>query len=119
MGLMDKFKSAAQTAQAGMQMPTQDDVEYMQRVQRLGQEGVEAPATINALGPTGRTDPGGGQEHRIEVTVEPAGGAPYQASFTQFMHVQTMGSWATPGARVTVKADPQDPQSLILWGGAG
>jgi hypothetical protein len=34
------------------------------------------------------------------------------------MHVQSMGSWAYAGALVNVRVDPQDAQSMMLWGGA-
>jgi hypothetical protein len=115
MGLMDKLKGAG----AGMGMPSQEDMATMQRVTRLNQVGVEQPAVINAMQPTGRSDMGGGQEYSFDVQVSPAGGAPYNATFTQHMHVGSMGSWAYQGAAVTVRVDPEDSSSMMLWGGAG
>ena len=114
MGFMDKMKGAG----AGMGMPTAEDMAMMQRVTRLNQVGVEQPAVVNRMAPTGRTDIGGGQEYQFDVEVRPAGGAPYPATFTQYMHVQSMGSWVSEGASVKVRVDPEDPSSMILWGGA-
>ncbi|HYU60182.1 MAG TPA: hypothetical protein VEK39_05435 [Solirubrobacterales bacterium] len=113
MGFMDQFKDAMQSG-----MPSSQDMEYMQKVTKLNQSGVEAPATIKRLAPTGRTDAGGGTEYEVEVEVRPADGAPYPATFVQYMHEQTMGSWATEGADVKVRMDPDDRSSMILWGGA-
>jgi hypothetical protein len=113
MGLMDKLKGAG----GGMGMPSQEDMATMQRVTRLNQVGVEHPATIKSMQGTGRSDVGGGQEYSFEVDVQPAGGAPYAATFTQYMHVGSMSSWAYDGAAVMVRVDPQDPSSMMLWGG--
>ncbi len=115
MGFMDKFKQAG----AGMGMPTSADMEMMNRVTKLNNVGVEHPATIRSLTPTGKTDIGGGADYQIDVTVAPEGGSPYDASFTQSMHEGSMGSWATEGAAVKVRVDPDDPNSMILWGGVG
>ena len=90
-------------------MPSQEDMATMQRVTRLNQVGVEQPATIRTMQATGRSDVGGGQEYSFDVEVQPAGGAPYPATFTQYMHVASMGSWAYDGAAVNVRVDPQDP----------
>jgi hypothetical protein len=49
--------------------------------------------------------------------VQPAGGAPYPATFTQYMHTGSMGSWAYEGAAVMVRVDPEDASSMMLWGG--
>ena len=113
MGLMDRMKGAG----AGMGMPSQEDMATMQRVTRLNQVGVEHPATIRSMQPTGRTDMGGGEEYSFDVEVQPAGAAPYAGTFTQYMHVASMGSWAYDGAAVNVRIDPQDPSSMMLWGG--
>jgi len=136
MGLMDQMKDAAKQAQdaaqkAGAQAqeaaqkagvggatPTADDAAFRDKVMRLNESGVEQPATIKRIEPTGKTDAGGaGKEYEVEVEVKPADGDPYPATFTQSMHEQTMGSWATEGADVNVKVDPDDKSSMILWGG--
>ena len=111
MGFMDQFKGA-------MQGPSAQDMGYMQKVTKLNESGVEAPATIKRLAATGRTDMGGGTEYEVEVEVKPADGAPYPATFNQYMHEGSMGSWASEGADVKVRMDPDDRSSMILWGGA-
>ena len=108
MGFMDKLKGAG-----GAMVP---DMELMNRVNRLNQVGVDTPAVVNRMHATGRTDMGGGQEYQFEVEVRPEGGTPYTASFNQYMHVQSMSSWVSEGAGVKVRVDPEDPQSMILWG---
>lgn len=113
MGFMDKFKQAAAAG-----MPTQGDMEMVNKLTRLNSVGVESPATVRRMAPTGRTDIGGGEEYEFDVDVVPSGGTPYSATFTQFMHVPTMGSWVSEGAAVKVRVDPEDPSSMILWGGA-
>ena len=112
MGFMDKLKGAG----GAMGMSGQDFA-MVNKVQRLNQVGVEQPAVVTHMAPTGRTDLGGGQEFEFHVEVRPAGGAPYPASFNQFMHAQSMGSWVSQGAGVKVRVDPQDPNSMMLWGG--
>ena len=128
MGFMDQMKDAAKQAQeaakqAGAQaqdaMPGGADAAYRDKVMKLNEAGVDTPATIKRLEPTGKTDAGGaGKEYEVEVEVKPADGDPYTATFTQSMHEQTMGSWATEGADVNVRVDPDDKSSMILWGGA-
>jgi hypothetical protein len=112
MGFMDQFKDAMQSG-----VPSDQDMEYMQKVTKLNDSGVEAPAMIKRLAATGRTDVGGGKEYEVDVEVRPADGSPYPATFTQYMHEGSMGSWATEGADVKVRMDPDDPSSMILWGG--
>lgn len=108
---------AEQQAAAGASMHgvSGNEMATMQKLQHLNAVGVEKPATIKGLAPTGNVDPGGGKEYAIQVAVE--GDSPYEASFTQYMHEATMGGWASEGAQVNVKVDPQDPNSMILWGG--
>jgi hypothetical protein len=115
MGFTDRFKGGVGGGMPGT--PSQQDMDMVNRVTRLNQVGVENAATITRMEPTGRTDIGGGQEYAFGVDVRPAGSVPYPASFTQFMHVQSMGSWAFPGALVNVRVDPDDPSSMMLWGG--
>jgi hypothetical protein len=117
MGNAQKMQEQAAAMQAGGAVPGVSGTEMatMQKLQHLNAVGVEKPATITSIAPTGNVDPGGGKEYAIGVKVE--GDAPYDATFTQFMHEATMGSWATDGAEVNVKVDPADPNSMILWGG--
>ena len=114
MGFMDKLKGAG----GAVGMPSAQDMANLNKVTRLNQVGVEQPAVVGRMQPTGRTDVGGGEEYQFDVEVSPAGNTPYPASFTQFMHVASMSSWVSEGARVKVRVDPQDPSSMMLWGGA-
>jgi hypothetical protein len=118
MGFMDKLKGMSETAGAAMRMPTSEDMAYAQRAQRLHQVGVEVPAVLNALEPTGQTDLSGAQQYRFDVTVTRPDGGAYSGSFTQYMLAGQMGAWATPGGAIRVKIDPDDP-SAMLWMGAG
>lgn len=124
MGFMDQAKDAArqaQQAQAGgaAGMPGPEEMAYMNKVTKLNNSGIESPATIKSMKKTGKQDVGGGIEYEVEVDVKPADGDPYSATFLQYMHEPTMGSWATEGADVKVRVDPDDSSSMILWGGAG
>ena len=112
MGFMDQFKDAMSAG-----APSQQDMEYMQRINRLATDFVEHPATITSLEATGKTDMGGGTGYQVTVEVQPEGAAPYGASFFQYMHEASMGSWASEGAAVKVHVDPADPSNMILWGG--
>lgn len=113
MGFMDKLRGAG----SAMGMPTEQDLANVNKVTRLNQVGVDQPAVVNGMRPTGRTDVGGGQEYQFDVEVRPGAAPPYAASFTQFMHVASMSSWVSEGAAVTVRVDPEDPSSMMLWGG--
>ncbi|MDX6665919.1 MAG: hypothetical protein QOG68_2125 [Solirubrobacteraceae bacterium] len=89
---------------------------YHDRVMRVTRRGVEMPATLRAIA-MGEHDPqlGGARAH-VDLRVEPPNGAPYHVSTDQVLHEATTLS---PGDRITVKVDPNDPQCLIVWGGAG
>lgn len=121
MGFMDKFKDAANQASKGMGMGTGmgvgDQAAYQQKAMKLNQSGVNHPATVKSFRETGNTDMGGGKEIEFEVEVQPAGGAPYTTTFTQFM-VDASMSTVSEGGQITVRVDPDDPNSMLVWGGA-
>jgi hypothetical protein len=111
MGFLDKIKGTAkQAVNPGGQMAERD------KITRINQSGVEAQATVDSMREVG-TQLGGGHEIEFELTVHPAGGEDYKVSTSQSMHEQTMQGVAE-GAQVTVKVDPDDPQSLMVWGAA-
>ena len=91
---------------------------YQQRVMKLNQSGVQMPATITTLQPTGKVDFGGGKEIVFGVQVEPPGGQPYQSSFAQYM-VDSVMAGVVPGAKINVRVDPEDPNSMMFWGFQG
>ena len=49
--------------------------------------------------------------------VQPEGGAPYQVHVSQSLHDATLQG-ITEGGKINVKVDPDDPQSLLVWGAA-
>jgi hypothetical protein len=60
---------------------------------------------------------GGGHQIEFDLTVHPEGGADYQVHLSQSLHDATLQG-VTEGASIIVKVDPDDPQSLLVWGAA-
>jgi len=120
MGFMDKFKDAAAQAQemaqrAGGSMPgVGEQAAYRDRAIKLNESGVDTPATVKSLRETGNVD-AGGKEIAFEVEVRPAGAEPYTTTFTQFMVASVMEQVSEGGA-ITVRVDPDDPNSMLFWG---
>jgi hypothetical protein len=113
-GLVDPKVASQVMAGAGQPGAVQEMQAYGARVARLYQVGVETPAALrsiemyqNALAP-------GSASARLELTVEPSGGAAYEVSTDQVM-APSMAEGLVPGQHVTVKVDPNDPQSLMIW----
>jgi hypothetical protein len=121
MGFMDRMKDAANEAskKAGLGMGTGmgvgDQRAYQQKAMRLNEAGVNHPATVKSMTETGNTDPGGGKEVQFEIEVQPAGGSPYTTTFTQFM-VEGSIRGVEAGSTITVRVDPEDPNSMLFWG---
>lgn len=130
MGFMDRMKGgldAAKQAQemaaaqggglANAGMPTAEDMADVQRVTKLNNQGVEKPALVKVLAPTGKTDPGGGRQFAITVDVEAsqaAGGDGYEATFTQNLVEVQMPSLEV-GSTIIVRVDPDDRNSMMFW----
>jgi hypothetical protein len=131
MGLFDRIKDAQSQAQDAMQqaggtgggaapaggMPGDMTamVEYQQRAQKLHAAGVEAPATVNGINPSGQTDVSGAQFVDFAVTITPAGGAAYQTTISQSMLPAQLEGIAQ-GASITVKYDPDNPSQALIYG---
>jgi hypothetical protein len=64
------------------------------------------------------TQLGGGHQMEFELSVHRDGGEDYAVSTEQSMHDATLQG-ITEGGEVIVKVDPDDPQSLLVWGPAG
>lgn len=119
MGFMDKFKDAAQTAKAasgavgGLSMR-----ETAAKHNKIGQSGVQQPAVLTGMRETGKKDPlSGGTEYELEVEVRPAGGEPYAATFGQQLLAASADAYKQKiGGEIVVNVDPDDPQSMLLWG---
>ena len=112
MGFLDKMKQGMSTAGQAMQMPTADDAAYAQLAQRLNAGGVSMPATIVSVTPTGRGGMGSAW-YSVAVHVEPAGGTPYDATFTQSL-IEGQVSGMAPGTQINVKVDPGDPNAMLM-----
>ena len=127
MGFMDKFKDMAGQAQEAAKAAG-DSVASMggpggaageaAKMQRLAQSGVKTPAMLKAMTPTGNKDPlSGGSEFALEVEVRPEGGAPYDATFKQQLIDQSVEAYQGKiGSEVVVNVDPDDPNTMVLWG---
>ena len=111
MGFMDKLKGTAkQAVNPGGQMKERD------KITKINASGVDATATVDSMEEVG-SQIGGGHQIDFELTVHPADGADYAVKTSQSMHEQTLKG-VEQGATVTVKIDPDDPQSLLVWGAA-
>ena len=135
MGFMDKFKDAAAQAQqaaAGAQqpgMPAGMDANAMgaaaqgqdmgaqmaerDKIMRLDQVGVDGRATVVAMREVGADPLSGGKTIEFDLAVQ--GDAPYRATMQQSMHPVSLTGIAE-GVDVTVKIDPEDPQSILVFG---
>ena len=111
MGFLDKLKGTAkQAVSPGSQMGERN------KIQKINASGVEGRATVNAMRQLG-TSFGGGNEIEFDLTVHPPSGDSYQVSTKQTVHGATLEG-VTEGGRIVVKIDPDDPQSLLVWGAA-
>jgi hypothetical protein len=112
MGFLDKVKGTAkQAVNPGGQMKERD------KIQKINASGVEATATVDSMREVG-SQLGGGHQIDFDLTVHPAGGSDYKVATSQSMHEVTLKGIAE-GGTVTVKVDPDDPQSLLVWGATG
>jgi hypothetical protein len=127
MGFMDKFKDMAGQAQKAARAPGESMASMggasgaaaqAQKVNRIAQAGVQTPAVLKAMTPTGNKDPlSGGAEYSLEVEVRPAGGEPYSATFNQQLIAGSAEAYEGKiGSDVVVNVDPDDPNSMMLWG---
>jgi hypothetical protein len=116
---MDRLKGAAESVQAQTSKvgvgANAGQMALANKAKKLMDSGVDTPAHIDSMEPTGQTDTPGGAENVITATVKPPTGDPYEVAFNQYVYP------ATPfaaGDDVTVKVDPDDPQTVMIWGKA-
>jgi hypothetical protein len=83
------------------------------RAKKLMNEGVDTPARIDSMTPTGNTDKPGGAENDITATVTPAGGEPYEVTFNQYIYPSAPFA---VGDAVTLKVAPDDPNEVMIFG---
>jgi hypothetical protein len=117
MGFMDRVKQAAESAQAATSKvgvgASGDQMALANRAKKLMDSGVDTPAHIDSMTPTGNTDTPGGSENIIVATVKPAGGAEYQVTFNQYIYPSAPFS---AGEDVTLRVAPDDPNEVMIFG---
>ena len=117
MGLMDRMKQAAESAQAATSKigvgASADQMALANKAKKLTSDGVETPAHIDSMTSTGNTDAPGGTEHTIAITVNPPGGDSYQVSINQYVYPSSPYG---EGESVIVRVDPADPNVVMIWG---
>ena len=111
MGFLDKVKGTAKQAMNPAGQKVERD-----KIMRINESGVEARATVVSMRETG-TQLGGGHQIEFELAVHPSDGEDYPVSTEQSMHDVTLQGIAE-GGEVIVKVDPDDPQSVLVWGAA-
>ena len=123
MGFMDKIKQAQDAAKSvGGSVASMGGMagaqEAAAKANRIAQHGVKHPAVLKGMRETGNKDPlSGGVEYELEVEVRPTGGEPYAATFAQQIIAQSAEDYTTKiGGEIVVNVDPDDPQSMLLWG---
>lgn len=111
MGFMDKLKGTAkQAVNPGGQLKERD------KIAKINSSGIDATATVESMREVG-SQLGGGHQIDFDLTVHPPSGADYHVSTSQSMHDVTLAG-VEQGGTVQVKVDPDDPQSLLVWGAA-
>jgi hypothetical protein len=123
MGFMDRFKQAQDAAKSvGGSVASMGGMggaaETAAKTNRIAQHGVKHPAVLKGMRETGKKDPlSGGVEYELEVEVRPTGGEPYSATFSQQIIAQSVEGYKQKiGGEIVVNVDPDDPQSMLLWG---
>jgi hypothetical protein len=119
MGFLDRIKGAAESAQAATSKfgvgASADQIALANRAQKLTKVGVDTPAHIDSMTPTGNTDTPGGTEFDITLTISPAQGEPYGVTTNQYIYPSNpFGA----GENVTVKVDPDDREVVMIFGHA-
>jgi hypothetical protein len=119
MGFLDRMKGAAESAQAATSKfgvgATGAQMELANRAQKLMKVGVDTPAKIDSMSPTGNTDKPGGTEYEIALTIAPVGGDSYAVATNQYIYPSNPFS---EGENVTVKVDPDDRNVVMIFGHA-
>lgn len=119
MGLLDRVKHAAESAQAATSKigvgASAEQMALANRAQKLMKVGVDTPAHIDSMTSTGNTDTPGGTEYDISLTISPAGVSAYQTTINQYIYPSNP---FTEGEDVKVKIDPDDPNVAMLFGHA-
>lgn len=117
MGLLDRVKGAAESAQAATSRfgvgASAGQIALANRAQKLMKAGVDTPAHIDSMTPTGNTDTPGGTEYNIDLAISPAGGEAYHLTTNQYIYPSNP---FRQGEDVTVKIDPDDRNVAMIFG---
>lgn len=117
MGFLDRVKQAAEGVQAQTSKvgvgASADQMALANKAKKLLSEGVDTPAHIDSMTPTGNTDAPGGAEHTIALTVTPAGPEPYTVTINQYVYPSFPFA---AGDDVSVKVDPADRDVVMIFG---
>ncbi len=111
MGFLDKLKGTAAQAMNPVGQKGQQN-----KIMKLNKVGVMTPAVVDSMTEVG-TQFGGGHQIEFDLTVQPEDGSAYQAHVSQSLHDATLAGIAV-GGKISVKVDPDDPQSMLVWGAA-
>jgi hypothetical protein len=118
-GFLDRLKGAAESAQAATSKfgvgASAGQMDLANTAKKLTKVGVNTPAHIDSMTPTGNTDTPGGTEYDITMTISPAGGEAYHVTMNQYIYPS---SPFAEGENVTVKVDPDDAQVAMIFGKA-
>jgi hypothetical protein len=122
MGFMDNIKNAqemaAQAAQMGGQMsPSAGDAEYANLAMKLNQNGLPGVATINSITESGAGSDPVNKAYDLGVSVELESGQAYDTTVHQYLTEDAVKAYQ-PGGRFQIKADPDDPSKVMLYGEA-
>ena len=111
MSFLEKLKGTAKQAMNPVGQAGERD-----KIMRLNKVGVQTTATVNSMKEVG-TQLGGGHQIEFDLTVHAQGGGDYEAQVSQSLHDVTLQG-VSEGAEILVKVDPEDRQSLLVWGAA-
>jgi hypothetical protein len=123
MGLMDNIKKAQEQAAQAMQggggamNPSASDVEYANLAMKLNQNGVPGTATINSITESGEGSDPVNKAYDIAVSVELESGQSYDTTVHQYLTQDAVNAYQ-PGKKFQIKADPDDPSKVMLYGEA-
>jgi hypothetical protein len=115
------FSELVKTAQAAQAMggsgpavigPSADQIALANLAQKLVQSGIETPAEITSMTPTGKSDATGSNEFAIALRVTPADGEAYETTIQQYL---LPSAQFAAGGSVIVRVDPDDRMQALLW----
>ena len=116
MGVLDWLKGSRESAQATTSTvgagPSPHHIDLNHRYKWLRTSGINAPARIDSMTPTGITDKPGGKEYVITLTVSPDGGEAYAVTTNQYVYPDAPFN---EGEDVTVRVDPDDRDLVMIF----